>query len=71
MVATILGVADQKILDWIHSGELRAANLARHSNGRPRYAIDIDDLAEFERRRQVVPDAGQKEIRKPRRSVGE
>ena len=51
----MLGVADAKILAWIRSGELRAVNLARSRNGRPRYAIDVADIEAFERSREVVP----------------
>ena len=67
MVARMLGVAEHKILYWIHSGELKATNLARTVHGRPRYAIDRDDIADFERARQVVPDASVSDTRKLRR----
>jgi excisionase family DNA binding protein len=56
VVAKLLGLAEDKILHWIHTGELRATNLARFAEGRPRFAIDVDDLAAFEKRREVVPD---------------
>jgi hypothetical protein len=64
MVARMLGVADQKILHWIRSGELKATNLARSPHGRPRYAIDLADLEAFEAGRQVIPATG---ISTPRR----
>jgi excisionase family DNA binding protein len=57
-VARELGVANRKVLDWIKSGELRAVNLARSADGRPRYAIDVEDLARFEESRAVVPNVG-------------
>jgi hypothetical protein len=63
----MFGVAEQKILHWIHNKELKAMNLARRLNGRPRYAIDIDDLAAFERGRQVDPDGGEATTSKLRR----
>lgn len=55
MVARMLGVADKAVLDWIRSGELRAVNLARTPNGRPRYAIEVADIEAFERSREVIP----------------
>ena len=54
-VAERLGVSVGKILTWIRSGELAAVNLALRQSGRPRYAVDENDLAEFEQRRAVVP----------------
>jgi hypothetical protein len=48
----MLGVTAEKVIGWIKSGQLRAVNL---SNGaqRPRYRIDLDDLARFECSRAV------------------
>jgi hypothetical protein len=57
------GVSTQKIVGFIRRGELRAVNLASHRSTRPRYAIDIDDIASFERARQVVPDGGESSTR--------
>ena len=54
-LAEQLGVAEKKILGWIRGGELKAINLAASTSKRPRYAIDLADIAEFERRRAVVP----------------
>ena len=51
--AKILGVNHEKILTWIHSGELRATNVARSSNGLPRYRIQAGDLATFRNYRPV------------------
>ena len=59
------GVSQNKILQFVKRGELRAMNLASHGSTRPRYAIDIDDIAAFERARQVVVDGG--EVAAPRR----
>lgn len=67
MVARMLRVADQKILHWIHSGELKSTNLARSTKGRPRFAIDIVDLEKFEAGRQVLPDGGEATTPKLRR----
>lgn len=49
------GVDPAKIVHWIKTGELRAVNLATDRNGRPRYAIDIADVAIFEAARAVQP----------------
>ena len=56
--ARLLGVKSDKILAWIHSGELVAANLATNHNGeRPRWRISEDDLGRFllRRRHTAVP----------------
>ena len=54
-LARRLGVGPDKVLQWIHSGELPAMNGAAKPNGRPRYLIDIEDLQAFENRRAVTP----------------
>ncbi len=51
------GIDVVKVLHWIKSGELRAINLATRLDGRPRYAIDVSDLAAFEASRTVQPPA--------------
>lgn len=48
------GVSVSKVIFFIESGELQAINLARSRAGRPRYAIDLDDIADFEERRRFV-----------------
>lgn len=53
-VAEMWGVSNDKILAFIRSGELRAINAATPGRSqRPRYLIDLDDLADFERRRSL------------------
>ena len=52
-VAKAWGVSPDKILNWIRSGELRAINVASNRSGRPRYRIDVNDLKDFENRREV------------------
>jgi hypothetical protein len=47
------GIAPEKIIGWILAGELRAINGASKPGGKPRYLIDEDDIAAFERGRQV------------------
>ena len=49
------GVAAKKVITLIHSGELRAINLATDKDKRPRYAIDRADVQQFEQSRLVVP----------------
>jgi hypothetical protein len=66
-LARLWGVANGKVLAWIHSGELPAVNLARNPHGRPRFAVDLDDVAAFERRRMAGPNGGQRAVPTPRR----
>jgi Helix-turn-helix domain len=49
------GISPEKVLVWITSGELRAIDASTHRGQRPRYLIDVDDLAAFERSRAVTP----------------
>ena len=54
------GVAHEKILAWIKSGELRAINVATRPTGRPRYLIDEADLLAFEAKRSNSPTPAKK-----------
>ena len=55
-VAVAWGVSNDKIISFINAGELRAVNAATPGrNRRPRYLIDLDDLAAFERSRETRP----------------
>ena len=56
-VAERYRVAVDKVLAWIHSGQLRAVNVAARVGGRPRWRIDESDLLAFEQRRVAVPTA--------------
>jgi hypothetical protein len=56
-IARRYGVANNKVLEWIHTGELAALNLARRGCDRPRYSITPESLAAFERARAVAPQA--------------
>lgn len=47
------GVAHNKVLDFIHSGELRAIDLASPASTKPRFRIDVADIAAFEERRRA------------------
>ena len=54
-VAKRLGVNQDKVLNWIRSGELRAMNYATRQSGRPRYRVAESDLAAFLASRATVP----------------
>jgi hypothetical protein len=47
------GISADKVLRWIANGEIRATNAASSAQGRPRWLIDIVDIAEFELRRSA------------------
>jgi hypothetical protein len=64
-VARLLRVSADKVLGWIYSGELRAVNVAARRGGRPRWRIDVADLALFEQAREAVPEPAA--ARTPRR----
>jgi len=67
------GVSADKIIRWILAGELRAIDASTRQGGRPRYLIDVADLADFERRRAVLlqPSATATRHRRKRESVPE
>jgi excisionase family DNA binding protein len=54
-VAETLQVAEDKILDFIHAGELPASNLALAKTGRPRWRISPSALETFLIARQAKP----------------
>ena len=54
-LARAWGIDSHKILTWIASGELVAANLAAKPGGRPRYRISQEAIEAFEIRRSVQP----------------
>jgi transposase len=58
-VAKRYRVAEEKVVAWIHAGELAALNLATNPKGRPRYKITADSLQAFERRRAIVKPGDQ------------
>lgn len=69
-VARRYGVAPQKVLAWIRSGELAAVNVASCMTGRPRYAVSPAALAEFEAAR-AARTARRRTARKPRLAATE
>ncbi|MDV6030385.1 MAG: helix-turn-helix domain-containing protein [Phycisphaera sp. RhM] len=65
--AELLGVKADKVLGWIHSGELVAHNCATDPNGeRPRWRIADDELGRFLLRRRN-PAAIEREARPKRK----
>ena len=71
-VAALWGISCEKVLNFIRSGELRAINAASPGrNQRPRYLIDVTDLADFERRRSTGPAPKQPPKQKRRASNGD
>ena len=61
-IARRWGIAVDKALCWIRSGELVAMDASTSRTGRPRYLIDVADLERFEAGRRVSADG-----RSPRR----
>lgn len=52
-VAKLLGVKPDKVLYWIHRGELPAVNVAKQEGGRPQFAVTPADLEAFKMRRST------------------
>lgn len=46
------GVGEHTILQWIHSGELKAIDVSRTGQSRPKWRITEDALNEFETSRE-------------------
>ena len=49
------GVASDKVLHLIHTGQLRAVNLACNAKGRPRWRIAVTEVERFEATRSNKP----------------
>ncbi len=60
------GISVDKVLTWIHTGELRAIDGSTRRGGRPRYLIDDVDIEAFEQLRAVQPDPKPRRRRKRR-----
>ena len=54
-IARLWGISPTKVVAWIVAGELPAVNAATRKGGRPRYLVDLKDLAAFEASRRTVP----------------
>jgi len=52
-VAKMMGVKPDKVLRWIHMGELQAINVATKEGGRPQYAVTPAGLDIFTTRRST------------------
>jgi hypothetical protein len=61
------GVANRKVREFIHSGELKAMNIASSPKVRPVLVVDIADLEAFERKRQVIPQRNEEAAKRVRR----
>lgn len=65
-----MGVDRSTVIGWIHSGQLRAVNVATKPRGpRKRFRISAAARAEFERRRETMtapPPPPKREARDPR-----
>jgi excisionase family DNA binding protein len=60
-----LGVAENKVLTWIRSGELKALNVATKATGRPRWRLSEEAIREFEEGRTARPHGKPRETRPP------
>lgn len=68
-VAAEYGISVNKVLHLIHTGQLRAINVAPSLSHRPQFLIDDDDLSAFEKARRVVPSGGMSTTEKLRRKA--
>jgi excisionase family DNA binding protein len=68
-LATRWGVSPDKVLEWIHTGELRATNLATRRVGRPRWRIDWADVVAFEEARVAIPATPRRRRRQPNDTI--
>lgn len=64
------GVASDKVLTLIHSGQLRAVNLAANPVGRPRYRIYLADVERFEQARSSKPPVAKQRRRRAMATAG-
>lgn len=54
-LAKNLGITVDKVLTWIHNGQLEAINVSSDQRGRPRYRIDANAVAQFKAIRNSSP----------------
>lgn len=65
-----LGVSEDKVLQWIHSGELRAFNAAVDADGdRPRWRISLEEIERFMEARANKPPQPKPPKKRRRRAV--
>ena len=53
--AEMLAVAPDKIVDWIHSGQLRGVDVATRRGSKARWRIALSDLESFIANRSISP----------------
>lgn len=74
-IAEKLDVDTEQVLSWIHSGQLKAANVAKNPNGkRPRWRVAEGDLGRFVLSRmnsasQPSPRTPTRQLRQPKQIV--
>jgi excisionase family DNA binding protein len=61
-IAELYGISQEKVLGWIHAGELRGVNVAARGGSRPRWRVSRENLETFEAARS----SGSPPRRKPR-----
>ena len=54
-IAKQWGVSSGQVLYWIHTGQLKAIDITKKLGGRPRYRVDVKELAVFETSRATQP----------------
>ena len=64
-VAKMFGVKPDKVLYWIHSGQLEAVNIAKDEGHRPQYAVTPAGLDTFTRRRATRAPVRTRRTRRP------
>lgn len=68
-VALAFGVRLEKVLAWIHSGELPALNLASETSKRPLWKVRPQDMDAFEERRLLNSRPKQEAPKRARKSA--
>jgi hypothetical protein len=64
------GVAADKVLDLLRSGQLRGVNLAVDPKGRPRYRIYLSEIERFEEARSTKPPLPKQQRRRQPATAG-
>ncbi len=63
------GVSPEKVLQLIHSAQLRAVNLAVNPDGKPRWRVPLDEVSRFELSRTTQPAMPKPRRRRRRATV--
>lgn len=64
-IAKRFGVKADTVRSWIHSGELRAINVAPSGSTKPSFRVSDEAIAEFQLKRGTQPPAPTRRRRKP------